>query len=355
MIDFTKVVSINCIVLMHFQQFIGSEYCLVNFFGGEFDFSMLVELLFIISGYFSLNYIQRLGENHEYKKMIVKRSIRLLGQAVPWTLFYCIVMWIYKVIEGNWFRDEPFSIINLVTSLLGVQFAWFIPPGVVQGVILGCNPPTWFIDSLLLCVVIMTILVWLSDKTRISIVWSFLFVVLIGVYGYYEGLNYPLLNWASCRGYYAFFFGIVLGMYDKKLLGCKYDKLLRGITIFILMTVGYVLYEHGIDKVYIYSFFLFPSLILLSTTGLLRKCFMCKIWCFLSDVSYEVYLCHFSFVLVFIILCNRGVISIEFASSSYVCMALYDIFVWVIAIVYYILIENNLLKKIVIRVSNSEK
>lgn len=72
-IDFIKVVSINCIILMHFQQFTGSEYNLINFYGGKYDFSMLVELLFIISGYFSLGYIERLRENGKYVKMIVKK------------------------------------------------------------------------------------------------------------------------------------------------------------------------------------------------------------------------------------------------------------------------------------------
>lgn len=260
-------------------------------------------------------------------------------------------MLIYKVFEGNWFCDEPLSIIYLLASLIGIQFAWFIPPGKVQGVILGCNPPTWFIDSLLLCIVIMTFLVWLSDKTHINIIWSFAFMVLIGVYGYWYGLDYPLLNWASFRGYYAYFFGIILALYERKITQSYHCEILRYVTICILMVGAIFLYKHGCMKVFILSFFLFPSLILLSTVGFIRKSFSNIWWAFLCDVSYEVYLCHFSFVVIFIILRNYGVINNEFANSSYLCIALYTMFVWIISSIIYNIVEKNLLRKIVVKIN----
>ena len=344
-IDFLRFVGINCIVFLHFQQFTEADYFPIDFFGG-YDFATFVELFFAISGFCSLHYIDQLCCNQQYIQMLLKRFIRILAPAVPCAFFYSITMIIYRIVEGNWFYDESFSIINLLASLCGIQFAWFIPPGQVQGVIYGINPPTWYIDSLLLCFVIMTFLVWLSNKTHISPAFCFFFVALMGAYTYKLGLNFPFLNWAACRGYYAFFTGILLAMFDRMLSSYKYDRILRYITICLLMIIGIGLYECGSSKVFILTFLIFPALILLCTTDIIKKTFNHRVWKFLGNVSYEVYLWHFSFILYFIILRNRDVIDFCFATSSYLCLVLFAVFVWIISILAYIVVEQKLIKRV---------
>ena len=133
-------------------------------------------------------------------------------------------------------------------------------------------------------------------------------------------------------------------MFDRILSSYKYDRILRYITICILMIIGTGLYECG--KVFILTFLIFPSLILLCTTHFIKKIFSHKVWYFLGNVSYEVYLWHFSFILYFLILRNRDVIDFCFATSSYLCLVLFAVFVWIISILAYIVVEQKLIKRV---------
>lgn len=312
--------------------------------GGGFDFATFCELLFVISGFCSLHYIEQMNCQQQYITTLLKRYIRILGPAVVPCFFYSFAMIVYRIIEGSWFYNESFSITNLLASLAGVQFAWLIPPGERTNVILGINPPTWYIDSLLLSFVILTILVWLSDRTRINVVWFLILTVLIGAYSYQSGLDFPFFNWAACRGYYAFFTGILLALYDKAIVNFRFEKVLRYATICILALAGIIIYRYGFVRAFGLTFGIFPAVILLCVTDNLKKIFSHKIWQFLGCVSYDVYLWHFAFILFFIILRDKGFINYTFASSSYVCLLLFTIFIWAVSTLAYTVIEKRIIQ-----------
>lgn len=83
------------------------------------------------------------------------------------------------------------------------------------------NNPTWYISVLLLCYIVFYLLTYLGKRWQIPHTYLFVFMVLLGCGAQTYGLNLPFLNGSSCRGYYAFFFGVLPAEWLEKLNAAK--------------------------------------------------------------------------------------------------------------------------------------
>ena len=75
-LDLLKILATSFIVLHHYEQ--GTQYAafkFVSFYGGKFPFGNFVELFFIISGYFTYIYVQKIQHGLEFKKFFIKKYL----------------------------------------------------------------------------------------------------------------------------------------------------------------------------------------------------------------------------------------------------------------------------------------
>ena len=84
------------------------------------------------------------------------------------------------------------------------------------------NNPTWYISVLMLCYVVFYIIVYIANRIKIHPQYLFVVMIFLGMGINTYGINLPFLNGSSSRGYYAFFFGILLaGILKKNKIGKK--------------------------------------------------------------------------------------------------------------------------------------
>lgn len=112
----------------------------------------------------------------------------------------------------------------------------------------------------------------------------------MGIYNY--SISIPFFNEYSSRGYYAFFFGILLANYVKKNLNSKLIIISLLSTILIIITL--IFWPNYItDKLnYIVTFVLYPSIIIVFESNLLKKVFRFKFIDTFSKISFDVYIWH---------------------------------------------------------------
>jgi len=78
-LDLLKVIATIFILFHHYQQYIcGSFTNGLNFYGGIYNFGYMVELFFILSGYFMFPYIREIQLNKSFKSFFMPRYLRLI-------------------------------------------------------------------------------------------------------------------------------------------------------------------------------------------------------------------------------------------------------------------------------------
>lgn len=94
-LDLLKILATSFIVLHHYEQ--GTQYAafkFVSFYGGKFPFGNFVELFFIISGYFTYIYVQKIQHGLEFKKFFKKKYFRLVPMLAISVFFETVIYWI---------------------------------------------------------------------------------------------------------------------------------------------------------------------------------------------------------------------------------------------------------------------
>ena len=78
-LDFIKIVATIFIVFHHYQQFISGVFENgINYYGGIFNFGYMVELFFVLSGYFMYPYMKKIKQELSFKKFFTTRYLRLI-------------------------------------------------------------------------------------------------------------------------------------------------------------------------------------------------------------------------------------------------------------------------------------
>lgn len=288
-LDFLKIIATIFIVFHHFQQNTKVYYeGWINYWGGWFEFGYMVEFFFVLSGYFMYRYVSKI-QNGELTlaKWVTIRAKRLLPMVAITAVAYEISIFVYRRITGmTWAIFGELSIWGTVITALGIQESWGFPnPGV--------NNPVWYISVLLACYVIFYILCALSKKLQCSPLYFFVAMVLFGVGIHTFGINKPFQTWQMARGYFSFFFGVLLAAFVARNV---ISKKLTAASIAVLVGAGILFYhkEYALREPYVYilTFLVFPALILLCETVTAKKIFRHKVWGTVGSITFHVYLWH---------------------------------------------------------------
>ena len=201
-LDVLRIIATILIIFHHYGQVTGLYLeGHINYWNGRFYFGYVVEFFFLLSGYFMYRYIGKITNGLTFKKFFLPRALRLLPLVFISGITYEVLLGIYqKVCGGDWF-GVSITVWGVIINALGVQDGWVFTNPMV-------NNPTWYISVLLLCYIVFYLLTYLGKRWQIPHIYLFVFMVLLGCGAQTYGLNLPFLNGSSCRGYYAFFFGV---------------------------------------------------------------------------------------------------------------------------------------------------
>ncbi|RKJ68102.1 acyltransferase family protein [Roseburia sp. 1XD42-69] len=256
------------------------------FFGGKFYFGYLVELFFLISGYFTFNYIQKIKDGLTFKSFYLHRAFRLLPLVSIAAVVFEVILYFYaNVYKFSWF-DVKASLWGMILDCLGIQAGWSsINPCV--------NNPTWYISVLLICYLLFYFITYWSHRLKVSPYYGYVFMIFVGIGILTYGISIPGFTYETARGYYAFFFGIVF----HKFLSSEFMKEIRnvlGFAIFLFITFLMIFQWDivSVDINYLFTFVYYPSILIILKNRHIANVFKGKFWGILAGISFNVYIWH---------------------------------------------------------------
>lgn len=300
--DLVKTIATIFIIFHHYQQLTGAyfEGC-INFYNGSFYWEFMVELFFLISGFFTWHYVDRIREDSSFKDFFVKKYLRFFPMLVLAGAVTVVVEYVYYVRLCG----QPFyyTLWGLFIGFLGIT-RW-----------LGCdvtvNNPMWYISVLLLCYTIFFLITWLARKMKSS---PYYFYTLVMILGFImknlceaEGYCWPLFTRVIGRGYVCFFLGIIFrniwGNYRLKEM--KLLSVIAGIWVIVFIYIfRYKNHYIGNDLWNILCFMVYPAVIIFFGNKWISKLFSSEKLNVLGGMSFNAYLWHYP-IIVFLLIVRK--------------------------------------------------
>lgn len=222
--DILRVVLTAFVLFHHYQQLTGTFfYRGINFYGGKFYFGYIVEVFFLMSGFFMVPYVAKIRDKMSFPAFFGKRLIRLLPSMIVATLAYDIALFFYvRLCNGSLRYPTDINIFGSIVTALGLG-SWSITKD------FEINPICWYVSVLLLCYILMYIFVFLSRITKIpaGIMLSIPMIAGVVITHVTEFSVIPFLSTRIARGYIHFFGGLLLGIIITGLFGKKSDSDLK--------------------------------------------------------------------------------------------------------------------------------
>ena len=266
-LDFIKIIATILIVFHHYQQVVGGHFRYIDFFDGKFYFGYVVELFFILSGYFMFKYISKIKDGLSFKDFFKQRYLRFLPVMAATSIVYSICLYIYtNVLNLTWFNYK-FSLWGTIVSSLGLSEGWGLKNPFI-------NYPNWYISVLLICFIVFYLMVYISKKKKISEVLLFALVILLGFTISNYGISFLFMTSQVARGYYAFFFGIILAIILNKKKPNLFVRILSAIIVIVIPII--IHYNTTIlpnDVNYFMTFVYYPALIITFKYTIVNKLF----------------------------------------------------------------------------------
>lgn len=291
-LDFLKIIATIIIFCHHYQQVTMAQFNGINFHYGNFNFGYIVELFFILSGYFICVYEDRIRNGLNFKVFIGKRASRLLPVVAVSAFAFIFVNRFYKQeFWADWY-GVPVTLWSTLRTALGITEGWGLPESFV-------NYPMWYISVLLLCYCVYFFIVYVAKRCNIPITYMCVFMICLGIWGFVNGANSIFLNCCTSRGYYSFFFGILLKKFIEKNGVSNFWIKLSALVVIVIpfMIVNCPDYvELGMN--FVATFVLYPAIILLLHTKTAQNLFCWKGFSAISEISFDVYVWHLLFLIV---------------------------------------------------------
>ncbi len=310
-LDFIKFFASIAIVFIHYQQITGAHFeGSVNFWNGYFNWELLVELFFIISGYLTVKYIDKINNGLKFPQFISKKAARILPMVAVAAFCYEILIFINSKAGGLWFSGESVSFWGTFIECLGVQDGWAFERMYI-------NTPVWYCSVLLLCYVWFYFLTYAANRLKIPVIYLYVIMVFIGCATDEYNYALPFFNSLTARGYYAFFTGVITGSALRNRIPGR--RVIIVCLSFIALTLILIL-KWGMF--YVNDFWLvftvYPSILILSKTELINRIFnkQGRLWEFLGGVSFDLYVWHQVFILLFGILIPISGLNIPYLTES---------------------------------------
>lgn len=335
-LDVLKVVATLIIVFHHYQQVTGARFTGLNFFGGSFGFGYVVEFFFVLSGLFMCRYIPKIEkEGMTFPQFMKRRYFRLIPMVIVGALVYEFLICIYPVIGSGLYRDRQPTIWGTIIDCLGIQAGWASKNPCV-------NNPTWYISVLILCYIIFYFISWISSNKRsgggVQSSYCHVIVMLIGLGVTAYTISFPFFNEYTARGYFSFFFGVVLG---KWLYRTQITKRIWYVSIIVLFFMTLIIIKRTdlvgpatLTVVY------YPALIIFMKYPSVEKLFHYKWIGTLGKISYDVYIWHSSLFILMYLMIETFQWSINLNSVS--SMLIFALVTFLVGAVSYFCIEKRL-------------
>lgn len=303
-----------------------------RFFGGKFYFGYLVELFFLISGYFTFNYIQKIRDGLKFKRFYLHKVLRLLPLVSIAAVVDEILLYYYtNVYNFSWF-DIKASIWGMVLDCLGIQVGWSsLNPCV--------NNPTWYISVLLLCYLVFYYITYWSHRLNVSPYYGYLFMIFVGMGIITYGISIPGFTNETARGYYAFFFGIVF----HKFLSSELMKEIRSAffgCIFLLITFLMIFQWDivSVDINYVLTFIYYPAILVILKSRYIANMFKGEFWGKFAEISFNVYVWHS--VLQLGIVSIRDIWGVKFNMNGNISMLCFTLFCFLWGTISFVVVEK---------------
>lgn len=301
-LDFLKFVATILIVFHHYQQCMEVVFPTgINFFGPFwFYWGWLVELFFMISGYVTFRYVPAIMEGKiSLKDWYIKRAGRLLPLVAVSVLVYEALLFIHVPICGGCAacNGRNVSLWGALITCLGLQSGGAFGNPMI-------NNPTWYVSVLLIMYTVFYISTVISRKRKIPVLYTYIFIVLMGCGLITYNINLPFLNAETGRGYSCFFMGLLLAMYVK-----NYGVSTRLSLLCIVVALAYVylcVFHYGpmdLHQQFLLTFVLYPALVIQTESGIFRMLFSHHIWQKLGQYSYNTFIWHAPMLLMLSHLC----------------------------------------------------
>ncbi len=306
-LDFLKTVATALIVLDHFQLSIGADYRFPFYPGvGTFDFGYMVELFFLLSGFFTARYVQRIREGLSFREFFLHRYLRLFPlmavSAAGWSLLF-LLLGLHRL-GSAWARQLP-TLWNLAATALGIQEGWGFASSFI-------NNPLWYLSVLIFCYIVFYVLVRAAQRLRISPYYLFGLMIFLGAAIRSYCIELPFLNYSMSRGYCSFFAGILLA---ALLRGRKPGKLVLWLCVLdVAVITALMCTDHFAligDMQHVLTFLYYPALIVLFRSDAAARVFCKPVFGLLGKVSFNVYVWHMSGILIAAALIMRGLIDLN--------------------------------------------
>ena len=296
------------VMFFHYRQNMLPDIIYNNFFIRESY--LFVDFFFVLSGYvIALNYNIMVGSN-VLIKYLKKRIFRLYPLLLYTTLLffsYYLMLKLMRIYFLDLFIFSGPDLINLndtCRDLIDTIFLTNSTP--FLGSTMGVNIPTWSISSEFISYIIYGLIVFaFVGRARNLLLLSTVIGALL--YSYYQADLFPFNgDFGFVRGLVAFNLG-----YFVWYLANKNIKIPNIVEIFIpvlLFILFYCLNFYSFNQpetkqllgIFVVPlFFSFSILSFIKTEGLVSKLLNLKIFQFLGDISYSIYLNHYLIILVF--------------------------------------------------------
>ena len=346
-IDFLRVVASIFIVLYHFQIFGGFYlYGGLNFAGGKFDFSTMVEFFFLSAGFFEVS-VSKCSEM-KFGKFFIPKAVRLIPQVSLSVIAYELFAYI-----NNSMNIEPPLTVSLSGSIITALCLHGI--GIFDNA--WINGATWFVSVLLLCHIIYFGIVRICKKIRLNCLIPFVLMIILGLSLKFIKPDLPFLTVYTGRGYCMFFFGCILAYLIKKYgtsdtgnstaYDFKLDIVIEAVlwpVIIGILIAHFATRDFPMKGLLLY-FIVYPGLFMLFGFGSLRKRFRSELWGKLGNITYDVYVWHGPMIVL------QGIIAHltpEILIPIYVTESVFVIFMFLFGALMYRLVDkplNKLMKK----------
>ena len=216
--DILRVVLTAFVLFHHYQQLTGTFfYRGINFYGGKFYFGYIVEVFFLMSGFFMVPYVAKIQDKMSFPAFFGKRLIRLLPSMIVATVAYDVALFFYvRLCNGTLRYPTNINVFGSIVTALGLG-SWSITKD------FEINPICWYVSVLLLCYILMYIFVFLSKITKIpaGILLAIPMIAGVVITHVTEFSIIPFLSTRIARGYIHFFGGLLIGIIITRLFGKK--------------------------------------------------------------------------------------------------------------------------------------
>lgn len=339
-LDMLKVIATVFIVFHHYQQLEGVEYKGFNFYGGSIKFGYMVELFFLLSGFFMFIYVDRIKNGLSFRDFFVPKYLRFLPLLAVSACVYQILTMYYRYLTTGSVEGELFSLWKTASSALGIYRGW-----VFQDSSYGVNNPTWYVDVLLVLYVYFFVATWIAGKLKVSPFWYYIFLSGLGSWIADNRMDLPYMTPSTGRGCRAFFFGLVIAeglIIIRREIPILWRRILLLCAPIIIIWITYLMYidssfvRDGDNLILVYLYF--PLIIFFFTDDIIIKRFG-VIWEWLAKISFHVFIWHVCMMHAMNILLKKGILTFDHTKPS--AMLLFTICIYVFGAISYYGIEKN--------------